>query len=887
MAQAYFGTPFTFTQPDGTDVRLMGWGNQFDAVFETPDGHTVALDPATGFYHYAELSNDKSQLLPTGPRVAGASAPATGPKHLRTTRQASQLRARAAHAADGVQRRWEIRRAQRRAAMAASAGARAATPPPAAVPSGDVTGLCILVEFPDVSGTITRQEVDDFCNQAGYTGFGNHGSVFDYFAKVSADRLHYRNVVTAYYTAKNDRDYYTDPKISSRQRARELVVEALTDLKDNGFDFSGLTADAWGFVYALNVFYAGACVNKWSQGLWPHSSALTSAFQATPTKQLHDYQITNMGQELTLRTFCHENGHMVCDFPDLYDTGNESAGVGNYCLMCNGGPDKNPVEVNAYLKNAAGWTTSLTTLQPSTTYTLPAGSNDFLIHRRSATEYFILENRQRSGRDAGLPDAGLAIWHVDEAGSNNDEQMTAAQHYELSLEQADGKFDLEHGANSGDTGDLFDAATVSPRFGAATVPDSRWWDGSDSALEITSVSASAPMVTVSTGKGSAFVVNDFGYVAGGWRTDMHPRYMADTTGDGRADIVGFGNGGVYVSRANADGTYGAPRLMVANFGYAAGGWRVDLHPRCMADTTGDGRADIVGFGSGGVYVARAGQDGAFADPQLVVADFGYASGWRVDRHPRVMADTTGDGRADIVGFGNDGVYVARAGQDGAFTAPQRVVADFGYASGWRVDRHPRVMADITGDRRAGIVGFGNGGVYVARANADGTFGPMQFVLANFGYGADAGGWRVDRHPRVMADITGDGCMDIVGFGNDGVYVARANGSGGFHPMQFVLANFGYGAAAGGWRVDRHPRLLADTTGNGRADIVGFGDTGVYVALANGSGGFDAPQLVLANYGYNAGGWRVEMHPRFAVDTTGDKRADLVGFGNDGVYIFRW
>jgi hypothetical protein len=86
---------------------------------------------------------------------------------------------------------------------------------------------------------------------------------------------------------------------------------------------------------------------------------------------------------------------------------------------------------------------------------------------------------------------------------------------------------------------------------------------------------------------------------------MHPRFMADTTGDGRADIVGFGNAGVYVSLNNGDGTFQDPVLAVANFGYDAGGWRVDMHPRFMADTTGDGRADIVGFGNAGVYVSRS------------------------------------------------------------------------------------------------------------------------------------------------------------------------------------------------------------------------------------------------------------------------------------------
>jgi hypothetical protein len=33
-------------------------------------------------------------------------------------------------------------------------------------------------------------------------------------------------------------------------------------------------------------------------------------------------------------------------------------------------------------------------------------------------------------------------------------------------------------------------------------------------------------------------------------------------------------------------------------------------------------------------------------------------------------------------------------------------------------------------------------------------------------------WRVDRHSRFLADITGDGRVDIVGFGGPGVYVAR-------------------------------------------------------------------------------------------------------------------
>ena len=285
------------------------------------------------------------------------------------------------------------------------------------------------------------------------------------------------------------------------------------------------------------------------------------------------------------------------------------------------------------------------------------------------------------------------------------------------------------------------------------------------------MSAPGADIDVTLGNGVGLVVNNFGYDAGGWRVDMHPRFLADVTGEGRADIVGFGNAGVWVSRARADGTFSAPSLGVDNFGYVAGGWRVDQHPRFLADTTGDGRADIVGFGNAGVYVSRATGDGTFAAPQLVVNNFGYdAGGWRVDMHPRFLADVTGDGRADIVGFGNAGVWVSRARADGTFAAPSLGVDNFGYvAGGWRVDQHPRFLADTTGDGRADIVGFGNAGVYVSRATGDGTFAAPQLVVNNFGY--DAGGWRVDRHPRFLADITGDGRADIVGFGNAGVYVS--------------------------------------------------------------------------------------------------------------------
>src|SRR5215207_198826 len=525
MPVPFAGETFTFYNPDGSEVQVRGWGNQFEAVFETLSGFTVIKDPQTDYFYYATLSPDLTTLVPTETRVGEADPEQLGlARHLRAPRATSRVRAAEAMDAIGNRPRWQVRREQRRAQAQRDADPGAepeaelgAAPEPAGT-VGDYRGLCLLVQFPDVPGTITQAEVNDFCNTPGYTGFGNNGSAYDYFLSVSDGRLRYTNQVTAYYTTQHPRSHYTDPSIPFGTRARELIVEALDDLRTNGFDFSGLSADGGGFVYALNVFYAGPRVNNWSEGLWPHSWTLAAPYVASPTRKFSDYQITDMGAQLTLRTFCHENGHMVCDFPDLYDYGGEGNGVGHYCLMCFGASNTNPSQVTAYLKDVAGWTSKLTVLGPGMTATVSAGVNDFLVHRKNANEYFILENRQQGGRDSALPDAGLAIWHVDRLGSNNNEQMTPTQHYEVSLEQADDRFDLERRVNAGDVEDLYGSPTVT-QFGPATAPPSTWWDGTASGLEIVSISAPGTTMTISTQGGvdaMASVVGTWPIVAVDW-----------------------------------------------------------------------------------------------------------------------------------------------------------------------------------------------------------------------------------------------------------------------------------------------------------------------------------------------------------------------------------
>lgn len=499
MASPFIARTFKFTQPDGSKFEVRGWGDQHYAVFETPEGFTVVKNPATGFYEIARVSSDGTMLEPApGPGGNLDGVLASVQPGLRINRDAARAQGLEGALRMGG-RRCDQRREERKNLMrAANAFGGPVMAPPARATVGDFVGLCILIEFPDEPGTISRDEVERFCNQQGYTGFGNNGSVFDYFHDNSIGRCRYTNIVTDYYQAEHPKSHYTDPAIPQGVRARQLILEALTHLRANNFDFTPLTADSDGFVYAMNVYYAGEVENNWSEGLWPHAWHLANPVEVASGKSVFDYQFTDMSRQLTLGTFCHENGHMLCDYPDLYDYGSESGGAGAYCLMCAGGNinERNPTHISAYLKRLSGWANSVTPIQHNRTLTLRAGENEFAMFAKNTTEYFILENRAKSGRDAFLPDEGLAVWHVDENGNNSHEQMTPSQHYELSLEQADGEFRLESSRSVGDSTDLYGQAGKT--FADSTTPSSKWWDGTASKLEVFDISSPGPEMTFKT-----------------------------------------------------------------------------------------------------------------------------------------------------------------------------------------------------------------------------------------------------------------------------------------------------------------------------------------------------------------------------------------------------
>lgn len=500
------GVPFTqkpmkLRQPDGSALSVIATGNQHYLEVQTVDGYALVQDPASRAWEYAELSLDGLDLRPTGvvpkdgARADLAIARIELAPGLRVDRRAAQSKAQSHHAGLPIGReRWRQRREEERRSRFAATGPNSTIAPPQRQTVGDYLGLCLLIDFPDTPARVSDDEVEAFCNKPGYGGFGNAGSVFDYFKDISSKKLRFRTNVTPYYRARKPRSYYMDERVPQPLRARELVTEALDHLIGRGFDFTRLSKDGQAFLQALSVFYAGPDTNQWGSGLAGHSHHLETPKALQSNVFAYDYQLHALDDDLSLGTYCHETAHMLCDFPDLFDYGNRSAGVGAYCLMGSGATlsPKNPPIVSAYLRRSAGWSVPIAIENGVNRVTTELDT--VLIHQRSATEYFLIENRQARGRDASLPSSGLAVWHVDERGSNDSEQMTPAKHYECALVQADAEHHLERNVDLGGPGDLF-AGPSATSFGSGTAPHSHWWNKSRSSLEICEVSGPSSVMT--------------------------------------------------------------------------------------------------------------------------------------------------------------------------------------------------------------------------------------------------------------------------------------------------------------------------------------------------------------------------------------------------------
>jgi len=119
-------------------------------------------------------------------------------------------------------------------------------------------------------------------------------------------------------------------------------------------------------------------------------------------------------------------------------------------------------------------------------------------------EHFFVENRKPLGSDVNVwGGGGLAIWHVDDSvtrGSGNTGGASNTQPRGLALEQADGLFQLESGANRGNPGDPWPGSSNKTLFNGASTPNSNGYNATASTASVQLLTGNAdPIVATMTG----------------------------------------------------------------------------------------------------------------------------------------------------------------------------------------------------------------------------------------------------------------------------------------------------------------------------------------------------------------------------------------------------
>jgi len=507
---AIFGETLSFTQGEGAPIQLVAYGDDMHARYETVDGYTVVYDEGMQLYCFAQPDPNVPDRRPgevpppRQPPLVSSGVPATGrpPNGIRRRlRGPGWVRNDAVRTHLTSMLPMDASPVEREALL--TFGPQGGLLPGRVLNNGDVRGLTILVTFPDMPTVVTAGDVDALLNGATYREHGNACSVSTYFQTISTGRLRFTSrVVGPFQLSKPRLTYANVPGL--------LVPEALQLAIDDGVDFSEFDSLGQGIVDSLCVMYAGQ--TEYRGDLWPHNWVHRK--QVGPGISTELYIVTSMGRsasDLSIGTFCHESGHMLLRWPDLYDYGVadregddfKSAGIGTYCVMGAGNHldrGRTPAPVCAYLRDLVDWCGKRIDLNPGGAFEAEHGDYDTVLRYSTDTdnEYFLVENRSQIAFDAHSTSNGLAVYHCDTRGSNEFQQGTTDKHFQCALLQADGHLDLEQAINLGDGGDLY-AQVTSTAVSHSTVPASLTWDGSASGLTLSNISAPGDTISFNVG----------------------------------------------------------------------------------------------------------------------------------------------------------------------------------------------------------------------------------------------------------------------------------------------------------------------------------------------------------------------------------------------------